>query len=183
RKWMAYSATISARRNAAGSRVSALRITSRLGSPSFHDENCQGFRQTVCQSVPHHPGRSTRSRITAATPSMSSRHSPRASPQIVRATTSTLGSMGTVSPPLIVALILPPHLVVIETVRFSDDDGEEVDGALQLFDGGLKPCQDVPRYSGGEARVDDPLVLLHRPDPTWRWRFWARKRRSLPTSF
>lgn len=90
---------------------------------------------------------------------------PLASPQSVRATVSTFGSMGTVSPPLIVALVLPPHLVVIETARFSDDDGEEVDGALELFDGGLKPCQDVPRYSGGEARVDEPLVLLHMSDP------------------
>src|SRR5690606_4539043 len=45
-----------------------------------------------------------------------------------------------------------------------------------------KPCQDVPRYSGGETRVDDPLILLHRPDPTWRWRFWTRKRRSSWTS-
>src|SRR5690554_6161942 len=74
--------------------------------------------------------------------------------------------MGTVSPPLIVALVLPPHLVVVDPARFGDDDGEEVDGAFQLFDGGLKPRQDVPRYSGGEARVDDPLILLHRPDPT-----------------
>src|SRR5690606_22471402 len=61
-------------------------------------------------------------------------------------------------------------------------DGEEVDGAFQLFDGRLKPREDVPRYSGGETCVDDPLILLHCPDPTLRWRFWARKRRSLPTS-
>src|SRR5690606_18726090 len=81
-----------------------------------------------------------------------------------------------------ISLVLPPHLVVVDAGAFGDDDGEEVDGAFQLFDGGLKPCQDVPRYSGGEARVDDPLILLHRPDPTLRWRFWARKRRSLPTS-
>src|SRR5690606_12976885 len=113
---------------------------------------------------------------------MSRRLVPLASPQSVRASVSTFGSMGTVSPPLIVALVLPPHLVVVDPARFGDDDGEEVDGAFELFDGGLKPCQDVPRYSGGEARVDDPLILLHRPDPTWRWRFWARKRRSLPTS-
>src|SRR5690606_30126499 len=121
-------------------------------------------------------------RITAATPSMSRRPVPLASPHNVRASVSTLGSMGIVSPPLIVALVLPPHLVVVDPARFGDDDGEEVDGAFQLFDGGLKPCQDVPRYSGGEARVDDPLILLHRSDPTLRWRFWARKRRSLPTS-
>src|SRR5690606_29157119 len=88
-------------------------------------------------------------------------------PHNVRASVSTLGSMGIVSPPLIVALVLPPHLVVVDAGAFGDDDGEEVDGALQLFDGGLKPCQDVPRYSGGEARVDDPLILLHRPDPTF----------------
>ena len=25
--------------------------------------------------------------------------------------------------------------------------------------------QDVPRYSGGEARVDEPLIVLHDPDP------------------
>src|SRR5690606_32458294 len=42
--------------------------------------------------------------------------------------------------------------------------------------------EDVPCHGNGEARVDDPLILLHRPDPTLRWRFWARKRRSSPTS-
>src|SRR5690606_1391959 len=48
--------------------------------------------------------------------------------------------------------------------------------------GRFKPREDVPCHGNGEARVDDPLILLHRPDPTLRWRFWARKRRSLPTS-
>src|SRR5690606_21735814 len=105
-----------------------------------------------------------------------------ASPQSVRATVSTLGSMGIGSPPLIVALVLPSHLVVVDPARFGDDDGEEVDGALQLTDGRLQPCEYIPRDDGRKSRIDEPLVLLHVSDPTLRWRFWARKRRSLPTS-
>src|SRR5690606_16254341 len=113
---------------------------------------------------------------------MSRRPVPLASPQSVRASVSTLGAMGIVSPPLIVTLVLPPHLVVVDAGAFGDDDGEEVDGAFELFNGRFKPREDVPCHGNGEARVDDPLILLHRPDPTLRWRFWARKRRSLPTS-
>src|SRR5690606_7021357 len=61
---------------------------------------------------------------------------------------------------------LSPHLVVIETARFSDDDGEEVDGAFELPDRRLKTREYVPRNDSGEARVDEPLVLLHMSDPT-----------------
>src|SRR5690606_32965088 len=113
---------------------------------------------------------------------MSRRPVPLASPQSVRASVSTLGSMGTVSPPLIVALVLPPHLVVVNPARFGDDDGEEVDGAFQLSDGWLKAREYIPRDDGRKSGIDEPLVLLHVSDPTLRWRFWARKRRSLPTS-
>src|SRR5690606_9528508 len=74
--------------------------------------------------------------------------------------------MGIVSPPLIVALVLPPHLVVVDAGAFGDDDGEEVDGAFELPDRRLKAREYVPRHQSGEARVDEPLVVLHDPDPT-----------------
>src|SRR5690606_7741152 len=168
---MVYSAMRVARLKASGSSSSARYSFLRLTSFVFQQLNWYGDLHTLHQSslgFDHHPGRRYRSRITAATPSMSRRLVPLASPQSVRATVSTLGSIGTVSPPLVVALVLPPHLIVVDPARFGDDDGEEVDGAFELFDGGLKPREDVPRYSGGEARVDDPLILLHRPNLTLR---------------
>src|SRR5690606_14517187 len=97
---------------------------------------------------------------------MSRRPVPLASPQSVRATVSTLGSMGIGSPPLIVALVLPPHLVVVDAARFGDDDGEEVDGAFELPDGRLKAREHIPRDDGRKSRIDEPLVLLHVSDPT-----------------
>src|SRR5690606_26674318 len=129
RKWMVYSAMRHARLNASGSSSSARYSFLRLGSVWFQQLNWYGLRHTLHQSslgFDHHPGRRYRSRITAATPSMSRRPVPLASPQSVRASVSTLGSMGTVSPPLIVALVLPPHLVVVDAGAFGDDDGEEV---------------------------------------------------------
>jgi len=51
-----------------------------------------------------------------------------------------------------------------------------------LPDRRLKARQYIPRDDGRKSRIDEPLVLLHVSDPTLRWRFWARKRRSLPTS-
>src|SRR5690606_38335780 len=108
----------------------------------------------------------TRSRITAATPSMSRRHSPRASPTSVRANVSMLGSTGIGSPPVLDTLVLPAHLVVVETARFRYDDGEEVDGALKLPDRRLQPREYVPCNDSGEARVDEPLVVLHDLDPS-----------------
>src|SRR5690606_26272925 len=184
-KWMAYSAMRHARLNASGSSSSARYSFLRLGSFEFQQLNWYGDLHTLHQSslgFDHHPGRRYRSRITAATPSMSRRPVPLASPQSVRASVSTLGSIGIGSPPLIVALVLPSHLVVVDTGAFSDDDGEEVDGAFQLTDRRLKAREYIPRDDGRKSRIDEPLVLLHVSDPTLRWRFWARKRRSLPTS-
>src|SRR5690606_29724391 len=133
KKWMVYSAMRVARLKASGSSSSARYNFWRLGSFEFQQLNWYGDLHTLHQSslgFDHHPGRSTRSRITAATPSMSRRPVPLASPQSVRASVSTLGSIGIVSPPLIVALVLPPHLVVVDAARFGDDDGEEIDAAL-----------------------------------------------------
>src|SRR5690606_10727986 len=170
RKWMAYSAMRHARLNASGSRSSALCSFLRLGSFGFQQLNWYGDLHTLHQSslgFDHHPGRRYRSRITAATPSMSRRPVPLASPQSVRASVSTFGSTGIRSPPLLcAALVLPPHLVVVDAGAFGDDDGEEVDGAFQLSDGWLKAREYVPRHQSGEARVDEPLVVLHDPDPT-----------------
>src|SRR5690606_6913290 len=176
---MVYSAMRVARLKASGSSSSARYSFGRLGSFEFQQLNWCGDLHTLHQSslgFDHQPGRRTRSRITAATPSMSRRPVPLASPQSVRATASTFGSMGTVSPPLIVALVLLPHLVVVDTGAFGDDDGEEIDTALELFYGRLKPREDVPCHGNGEACVDDPLILFHRPDPALNRRSIKRRR-------
>src|SRR5690606_13768140 len=161
---MVYSAMYAARLKASGSSSSARYSFLRLGSFEFQQLNWYGDLHTLHQSplgFDHHPGRRYRSRITAATPSMSRRPVPLASPQSVRATVSTCRSMDTVSPPLIVALVLPPHLVVVDPARFGDDNGEEVNGAFELPDRRLKAREYVPRNDSSEARVDEPLVLLH----------------------
>src|SRR5690606_23277740 len=159
RKWMVYSAMRHARLNASGSSSSARYSFLRLGSFWFQQLNWYGLRHTLHQSslgFDHHPGRRYRSRITAATPNMSRRPVPLASPQSVRASVSTFGSMGIRSPPLLcAALVLPPHLVVVDPARFGDDDGEEIDGAFQLPDGRLQPCEYIPRDDGRKSRIDE----------------------------